>query len=143
MLQVSRNLSDAEDGFLHGKKYLLMDRDTKFSEAFRVTLEQAGVEAVRLPPRSPNLNPHIERFMRAAKEECLDRMIFFGKRSLKTAVVDFLGHYHTERNHQGLDNRLIELGKEAGRTEGDVAGCNWKCESTNGRVAAFEFSPAF
>jgi transposase InsO family protein len=75
MLQVSRNLTDAEDGFLHGKKYLLMDRDTKFSEAFRVTLEEAGVEALRLPPRSPNLNPNIERLMRSVKEECLDRMM--------------------------------------------------------------------
>ena len=58
MLQVCRNLTDAEDGFLRGKKYLLMDRDTKFSDAFRVTLEQAGVEAVRLPPRSPNLKDY-------------------------------------------------------------------------------------
>jgi putative transposase len=55
MLQVARNVSDAEDGFLREKKYLLMDRDTKFSEAFRIILEQAGVKAVRLPPRSPNL----------------------------------------------------------------------------------------
>jgi putative transposase len=60
--QAARNLTDAENGFLRGKKYLLMDRDTKFSEAFRVTLEQTGVEALRLPPRSPNLNAHIERF---------------------------------------------------------------------------------
>lgn len=59
----ARNLCDAEDGFLRGKKYLLMDRDTKFSEAFRIILEQAGVEAVRLPARSPNLNPNLERFM--------------------------------------------------------------------------------
>ena len=120
MLQVSRNLSDAEDGFLRGKKYLLMDRDTKFSEAFRVILEQAGVEAVRLPPRSPNLNPHLERFMRSVKDECLDRMIFFGEKSLQTAVVAFLAHYHQERNHQGLDNSLIEPGEEVGRTAGDV-----------------------
>jgi len=120
MLQVSRNLSDAEDGFLRGKKYLRMDRDTKFSEAFRVTLEQAGVKSVRLPPRSPNLNPNIERFMRAVKEECLDRMICFGESSLKTAVVGFLAHYHAERNHQGLGNRLLEPGEEVGRTRGEV-----------------------
>ena len=92
MLQVARNLTDAEEGFLRGKKYLLMDRDTKFSETFRVTLQQAGVEAVRLPPRSPNLTPHIERFMRSLKDECLHRMIFFGEVSLKTAVVGFLAH---------------------------------------------------
>jgi transposase InsO family protein len=60
---------------LRGKKYLLMVCDTKFSEAFRVTLEQAGVKAVRLPPRSPNLTPHIERFMRSLKDECLHRMM--------------------------------------------------------------------
>jgi hypothetical protein len=86
MCQNARNLSDAEDGFLRGKKYLLMDRGTKFSEAFRIILEQAGVETVRLPARSPNLNPKLERFMRSDKEECLERMIFFGERSLQVAV---------------------------------------------------------
>jgi len=99
-----------------------MDRDAKFSEAFRVTLEQAGVKAVRLPPRSPNLTPHIERFMRSLKDECLHRMIFFGERVVQIAVAGFLAHYPTERNHQGLANRLIEPGEEVGRTEGDVAG---------------------
>jgi len=120
MCQAARNLSDADDGFLRGKKYLLMDRDTKFSEAFRVILEQAGVEAVRLPARSPNLSPNLERFMRSVKEECLERMIFFGERSLQVAAAEFLGHFHAERNHQGLDNRLIEPGEEVGRTTGEV-----------------------
>jgi transposase InsO family protein len=121
MLQVARNLTDAEEGFLRGKKYLLMDRDTKFSDTFRITLQQAGVEAVRLPPRSPNLTPHIERFMRSLKEECLERMVFFGERSLQVAAAEFLSHFHAERNHQGLGNRLIEPGEQVGRTAGDVA----------------------
>jgi putative transposase len=120
MLQIARNLSDAEDGFLCRKKYLLMDRDTKFSETFRITLEEAGVKAVRLPPRSPDLNPHIERFMRSVKEECLDRMIFFGERAVQTALADFLAHYHAERNHQGLGNRLFKPGEEVGLAEGKV-----------------------
>jgi putative transposase len=98
-----------------------MDRDTKFSEAFRTIPEQAGVEAVRLPPRSPTLNPNLERFMRSVKEECLKRMIFFGERSLQVAAAEFLNHFNAERNHQGLSNRLIEPGKEVGRTAGDVA----------------------
>jgi len=121
MLQVARNLTDAEEGFLRGKKHLLMDRDAKFSESFRVTLEQGGVEAVRLPPRSPNLSPHIERFMRSVKEECLERMIFFGEHALRSAATCFLEHYHAERSHQGLGNRLIEPGEEAGRTTGQIA----------------------
>lgn len=58
--------------------------------------------------------------MRAVKEECLDRMIFFGESSLKAAVVGFLAHYHAERNHQGLGNRLLEPGEEVGRTKGEV-----------------------
>lgn len=97
-----------------------MDRDTKFSEALLTILEQAGVEAVRLPARSPNLNPNLERFMRSIKEECLERMIFFGERSLQVAVAEFLSHFHAERNHQGLDNRLIEPGEEVGRITGEV-----------------------
>jgi transposase InsO family protein len=121
MLQVARNLSDVDDGFLRGKKYLLMDRDTKFSEAFRSTLEQASVRTIRLPPRSPDLNPHIERFMRSLKDECLHRIIFFGETSLRKAVREFLVHYHGERNHQGLDNQLIESSDEVGCTTGEIA----------------------
>jgi putative transposase len=75
MKQVARNLTDCNDGFLLGSRYVLMDRDAKFCDAFRRILEQAGVETVRLPTRSPNLNAFIERFMRTLKSECLDRMI--------------------------------------------------------------------
>ena len=120
MLQVARNLTDAEVGFLSGKKCLLMDRDAKFSEGFRVILEQAGVQAVQLPARSPNLNSNLERFMRSVKEECLGRMIFFGERALQVAAAEFLRHFHAERNHQGLGNRLIDPVEEAGRTAGEV-----------------------
>jgi len=83
MVQIARNLSDAEDGFLRGKKYLLMDRDAKFCVEFRATLQHVGIEAVLLPPRSPNLTPHIERFMRSLKDECLHRLIFFGQKPLR------------------------------------------------------------
>ena len=108
MKQVARNLTDTADGSLLGTRYLLMDRDAKFCAAFWSILGDAGVKAVRLPPRSPDLNTHLERFLRSLKEECLDRMIFFGETSLRKATEHFLAHYHGERNHQGLDNRLIE-----------------------------------
>ncbi len=64
-------------------------------------------------PRSPNLNAFAERFVRSIKEECLGRMIFFSERQLQTAVSEHVEHYHTERNHQGLANRLIEPAAEA------------------------------
>ena len=56
--------------------------------------------------------------MRSIKEECLERMIFFGETSLRNAVREFLVHYHAERNHQGLENRLIAPGEGVGRTTG-------------------------
>ncbi len=126
---MARNLSDADAGFLRGKNYLLMDRDAKFSKAFRAILEQAGVKAVQLPPCSPNLNSNLERFVRSAKEECLERMVFFGEKSLQVATAEFLLHFHAERNHQGLGNRLIEPGEEVARTSGDVS-----CRERLGRL---------
>ena len=65
------------------------------------------MESVKLPPRSPNLNAYAERFVKTIKESCLERMILFGEDSLRNAVHHFVEHYHLERNHQGLDNRLI------------------------------------
>jgi hypothetical protein len=119
MKQVARNLTDAE-GFLQGKRYILMDWDGAFCDSFRRTLREAGVKPVRLPQQSPNLNAHLERFWRSLKDECLDRMIFFGENMLRRAVQEFLARYHTERNHQGLDNQLIEPGNEVARITGKV-----------------------
>jgi putative transposase len=105
--QVSRNVTDAGDGFLTGKRFLIHDRDPLFTMAFRETLAAAGVQVVRLPARSPNLNAYAERFVRTIKESCLDRMILVGEGSLRRAIREFTEHYHHERNHQGLNNQLI------------------------------------
>jgi putative transposase len=64
MSQIGRNLTDAVDGILHSKRYLIHDRDPLFTAAFLSLLADAGVEAVKLPPRSPNLNAYAERFVR-------------------------------------------------------------------------------
>ena len=90
MRQIARNLTGSEDGFLCSKRYLLMDRDSKCSGMFRGLIEEVGVNCVRLPPKSPNLNAYLERFMRSLKEECLNRMIFFGINSLRNAVQEYL-----------------------------------------------------
>ena len=83
-------------------------------------LERERVNFIRLPPRSPNLTPHIERFMRSLKEECLLTMIFFGETSLRRATTTYLAYYHGARNHQGLDNKIIGPSDEVGRSQGDV-----------------------
>ena len=95
------------DGILNGKSYLIHDRDPLFTTEFLDMIADVGGEVRKLPPRSPNLNAHAERFVRTIKECCLERMILFGEESLRTAVQNFVAHYHTERNHQGLSNRLI------------------------------------
>jgi transposase InsO family protein len=107
MTQIGRNLTDPVDGILKGKRYLIHDRDPLFTEEFLRTLAEAGVKSVKLPPHSPNLNAHAERFVRSIKQSCLERMIFFGEDSLRKAIHQFVLHYHGERNHQGLGNRLI------------------------------------
>ena len=107
MRQIARNLTDAVDGILNGERYLIHDRDPLFTTEFLDMVADVGVESVKLPPRSPNLNAHAERFVRSIKESSLERMILFGEGSLRKAVHEFVAHYHHERNHQGLANRLI------------------------------------
>ena len=137
MKQIARNLTDVEDGFLLGKRYVLMDRDTKFCTAFRDILQGEGAEPLLLPPRSPNLNAHIERFMKSLKSEALSRMIFFGEKSLRRAVTAFLAHYHAERNHQGLANELILPSDEVGTTAGKI-----ECRERLGGILRYYYREA-
>lgn len=108
MNQVGRNLIDEFSGFLRGKGYLIHDRDPLYTKEFRALLRSANVETVRLPPRSPNLNAYAERFVLSIKSECLDRLVLVGEGHLRRAVTDYVAHYHLERSHQGLGNRLID-----------------------------------
>jgi transposase InsO family protein len=107
MQQCAGQLTDSFDGFLLGKRHLLHDRDTKFMRAFDDLLKGSGVEPIVLPARSPNLNPHCERFVRSIKEEALDQMLLLSERSLSYVIQQYLAHYHTERNHQGFGNQCI------------------------------------
>lgn len=120
MSQVGRNLTDAVDGVLKGKRFLIHDRDPLFTAEFLQVLGESGVASVKLPARSPNLNAYAERFVRTIKESCLDRLILFGEGSIRRAVAEFTAHYHGERNHQGLDNQLISPDPTLVREGGEV-----------------------
>lgn len=102
------DLTDPNDGFLRHAKYLILDRDPIFSKEVKRRLKDEGVAVVTLPAKSPNLNSHAERFVLSIKSECLSRIIPLGERHLRVAVKEFIRHYHTERAHQGIGNRLIE-----------------------------------
>ena len=107
MTQVARNVTMADVGFLSSSRYLIHDRDSKFCESFRDTIEGVGVTPIRLPARSPDLNAFAERWVRSVKEECLSKLIFFGENSLRHALKEYVAHHHHERNHQGKDNLLL------------------------------------
>ena len=120
MDDADRNITDADDGFIRGTRYRILDRDSKYSDEFCSVLVGEGVHVVRLPPRSPNLNAFAERFVRSIKEECLSRMIFFGQTSLRRAITQYMSHYHEERNHQGLENRLLRPLRAVGESHARV-----------------------
>jgi putative transposase len=121
MAQIARNVTMEGVGFLAGMKYLLHDRDTKFSEHFRRLIRDGGVRPVALPARSPNLNAFVERWIRTVKDECLGKLIFFGRASVERALNAYVEHYHAERNHQGIGNVIPMpraedgVGKKEGR----------------------------
>jgi transposase InsO family protein len=120
MEQIGRNLTDAGDGILKRKRYLIQDRDPLFTSEFLQALRESGVVSVKIPARSPNLNAYAERFVRTIKESCLERLILFGEGSVRRAASEFTVHYHRERNHQGLDNQLICPDPKLVREGGDV-----------------------
>ena len=99
-------------------RYLLHDRDSKYSAGVDDLLLASGIKPLKLPARSPNLNAYAERFVRSIKHECLDRLILFGEKSLRYVLREYISHYHAERNHQGIgnaipfpDERLMKSGK--------------------------------
>ena len=107
MLQQVRNLTDAEQGVLKGKQFLIHDRDPLFTKTFKKTLKAAGIRALKMPKQSPNLNAYSERFVQTIKNECTDKMILFGEKHLRHVLNEFVEHYHSERPHQGLGNQRI------------------------------------
>ena len=117
MTQIARNLTMADVGFLVDHRYLIHDRDGKYCPRFDDTLRDGGVTPVRLPPRSPNLNAHAERWVRSVKDECLSsKLILFGEPALRTALRAYTVHFHGERNHQGKENLLLFPREKIGRT---------------------------
>ena len=108
VIQTMRHLTADVDGVLRGNHLLICDRDRKWSAAVERFLATGGVRLIRTPFMAPNCNAHAERFVRSIKEECLNRVIPLGERHLRRTIAEFVAHYHGERNHQGLDNELID-----------------------------------
>ena len=107
MEQMARNVTDPVDGCLRRARSLMHDRDPLYTRGFGEILEGGGVQPIRLPPKSPNLNAYAERFVRSMKGKCLSRVVPLGEGHVRLLVGEDGDHDHRERNHQGLDNQLL------------------------------------
>jgi transposase InsO family protein len=123
MVQMARNVTTEEWGFLFPGQSLIHDRDGKYCPAFQEIIDAAGVTRVPLPPRSPNLNAYAERWVRSVKEECLSRLLLFGEGALRHALNEYVEHYHHERNHQGKDHSLLFPTSRANERRTDPIHC--------------------
>jgi putative transposase len=120
MKQLARNVTMEGCGVLRDCRYLLHDRDAKYTQSFRAIIASGQVEPLVLPARSPNLNSYSERWVRSVKEECLSKVVLFGERSLRRALSEYVEHFHAERNHQGKDNVLLFPRSANTRRDGPV-----------------------
>ena len=108
MRQVVRTLTVESEGTLTSPRALICDRDAKCSGPVGARLAEAGIRVVWTPYQAPNANAYAERFVHSIKQECLNRMIPLGERHLRRMLAEYGEHYHGERNHQGLNNALID-----------------------------------
>jgi transposase InsO family protein len=101
--QAARNLLMDLDGHAHRFRFLIRDRDAKFSTAFDAVFAAAGIEIVKIPPRAPKANAYAERWVRTVRSECLDWTLIVGRRHLERVLTEYVEHYNTARPHRGVN----------------------------------------
>jgi transposase InsO family protein len=82
-------------------QFLIRDRDAKFTAAFDAAFTAAGIRVVMTPPRAPRANAYAERFVGTLRRECLDHLLIYGQRHLRSVLADYQSHYNANRPHQG------------------------------------------
>lgn len=120
MVQMARNLTDPYDGFFLGKTHCIMDNDTIFSAAFKETLKAGGTKSVLTAIKIPNMNAFIERYNLSFKNEALKWIIPQSQEHLRQLIKEWLKYYNTERNHQGISEKIINPGNEVGQAKGTI-----------------------
>ncbi len=86
-------------------RFLIHDRDSKFSSAFEAVFVAEGIEIIVIPPQAPNANAYVERWVRTVREECLDHLLIFGEQHLRRVLKEYVAYYNNARPHQGLEQQ--------------------------------------
>jgi transposase InsO family protein len=103
MVQQARNVLMDLDDRGRRPRFLIHDRDAKFSRAFDAVFDGDGIRVIRTPLQAPNANAHIERWVGSVRRECLDRLLIFNRRQLERVLRVYIRHYNEQRPHRALD----------------------------------------
>jgi putative transposase len=104
--QQARNLSMVLADRVHPVKFLIRDRDTKFTASFDEVFQSEGIRIIRTPVQAPRANAFAERFVGTIRRECFDRMLIFTPRQLEAVLAEYVDHYNGHRPHRSLEQRV-------------------------------------
>ena len=131
--QVARTFtSDLEDA---GRRFrfLILDRDTKFTASFDEVFASVGIEAIRTPVRSPKANAFAERWVRTVREECLDHLLVYSRAHLESVLGEYIRHYNQARPHRGR-----QLAAPLARRDPSTGGEIYRCEVLGGIIHEYD-----
>jgi putative transposase len=145
MLQQARNLLMNLDDRGGQVRFLLHDRDSKFSAAFDAVFASEGIRIVRTPVRAPNANAHVERWVGSVRRECLDRLLIVGRRQLEHVLRVYVRHYNCARPHRALDLQppepTIAVAPARGDPSATLTGA-YRRDLLGGLIHEYELAPA-